>query len=195
MPQRASTGRFGSPHVPGRRQPARSGTGWPESQPWRKTGRARSPAPAGPLGSRGGRCWWWRCRSGWPRLLRSAVLSPGPTAAATSGSVRRSWISRRRGVAATPHPLARTTVVQARRYLRQRTKRTSHPKGEQACRTRDKSGRWLLPHDRSYGSSNVVSIPVTLLPIIQRPSPGCRSFRRVSRSPWRPTCCPELLGT
>ena len=183
LPQKASTGRFVRPLVPKRRQPARSGTGWPESQPRRKTERARSPAQARAAGERKGPLPVVAERMVAPAEERrkGRVLSPALTAAATSGPVRRSWRSRRHGVAATPHPPGRMAHVRARRYLRQTTKCRFHPKGEQARRTRDKSGRCQLPHDRSYGSSYVPSIPVTLLPVIQRPAPGCRPFRRISR--------------
>ena len=185
LPQKASAGRFVRPLVPKRRQPARSGTGWPESQPRRKTERARSPAQARAAGERKGPlpvvAMEERMVAPAEERRRGRVLFPRPTAAATSGPVRRSWSSRRHGVAATPHPPGRMAHVRARWYLRQTTKCRFHPKGEQARRTRDKSGRCQLPHDRSYGSSYVPSIPVTLLPVIQRPAPGCRPFRRISR--------------
>ena len=185
LPQKASTGRFVRPPVPRRRQLVRPGTGWPESQPRRKTERVRSPAQARAAVER---------KEPLPLVAmaermvapaavrrRSRVLLPALTAAATSGPVRWSWRSRRHGVAATPHPPGRMAHIRARRYLPQTAKCPFHPKGEQARRTRDKSGRWLLPHDRSYGSSYVPSIPVALLPVIQRSAPGCRPFRRISR--------------
>ena len=164
LPQKASTGRFVRPPVPRRRQPVRPGTGWPESQPRRKTERVRSPAQARAAVER---------KEPLPLVAmaermvapaavrrRSRVLLPALTAAATSGPVRWSWRSRRHGVAATPHPPGRMAHIRARRYLPQTAKCPFHPKGEQARRTRDKSGRWPLPHDRSYGSSYVPSIPV-----------------------------------
>ncbi len=185
LPQKASTRRFVRPLVPRRRQPVRPGTGWPESQPWRKTERARSPAQARAAGERKGPlpvvAMAERMVAPAEGRRRGLVPFPIPTAAATSGPVRRSWRSRRHGVAATPHPPGPMAHVRARRYLRQTTKCPFHPKGERARRTRDKSGRWLLPHDRSYGSSYAPTIPVALLPVIQRPAPGCRPFRRISR--------------
>jgi hypothetical protein len=200
LPQKASTGRFVRPPVPRRRQPVRPGTGWPESQPRRKTERVRSPAQARAAVER---------KEPLPLVAmaermvapaavrrRSRVLLPALTAAATSGPVRWSWRSRRHGVAATPHPPGRMAHIRARRYLPQTAKCPFHPKGEQARRTRDKSGRWLLPHDRSYGSSYVPSIPVALLPVIQRSAPGCRPFRRISRClRGEQPAAPELHGT
>ena len=196
LPQKASAGRFVRPLVPKRRQPARSGTGWPESQPRRKTERARSPAQARAAGERKGPLPVVAERMVAPAEERrkGRVLSPALTAAATSGPVRRSWRSRRHGVAATPHPPGRMAHVRARRYLRQTTKCRFHPKGEQARRTRDKSGRCQLPHDRSYGSSYVPSIPVTLLPVIQRPAPGSGLSalqKNLALSPGGATCCPR----
>ena len=218
LPQKASAGRFVRPPVPRRRQLARSGTGWPESQPRRKTERVRSPAQARaaverkeplPLVAERKEPLPLVAERKEPLPLvaermvapaavrrRSRVLLPALTAAATSGPVRWSWRSRRHGVAATPHPPGRMAHIRARRYLRQTAKCPFHPKGEQARRTRDKSGRWLLPHDRSYGSSYVPSIPVALLPVIQRSAPGCRPFRRISRClRGEQPAAPELHGT
>ncbi len=196
LPQKASAGRFVRPLVPKRRQLARSGTGWPESQPRRKTGQARSSAQARPAGERKGPlpvvAMAERMVAPAAERQRSRVLFPRPTAAATSGPVRWSWSSRRHGVAATPHPPGRIAHVRARRYLRRTTKRPFHPKGERVRRTRDKSGRWQLPHDRSYGSSYAPSIPVALLPVTQRSAPGCRPFRRISRCLRGATCCPGI---